>query len=152
MSAIDTSDMAVFSACFCCNTVLWTDFPAFVGCAGLSECLCIKEEFCLKQNTEPMPCVLGVAEGFICQIGAPCCSCGLKNPDILLKSKGQCCCFIGNAALPLDEDTPPMCAIYGLTLFPIQGCCLKLSEVKAAIPASTPAAAPAAAAPADSQA
>lgn len=137
MADMDTSDMLVFSACCCCNAVIWQDFPAFVGCSGVSECLCIREEFCCKAATEPMPCVVGPAEGFLVKIGAPCCSCGLKVPTICLKGKGQCCCFVNNAAIPPDADTPLMCAVYGLVCFPVQGCCMKLSAV---VPKAEPAA------------
>ena len=132
---IDTSDMPVFGACFCCNSVLYLDFPAFVGCSGISDCLCIHEEFCLKQGAEPMPWVLGTAEGFWCQLGAPCCSFGLKDITVLLKSKAHCCCMISNAAFPLDKDTPAMCAVYGLMCFPVQGCCIPIKQAADAEPA-----------------
>uniref|UniRef100_A0A7S3MBB3 Uncharacterized protein n=1 Tax=Spumella elongata TaxID=89044 RepID=A0A7S3MBB3_9STRA len=141
MADIDTSDMLVFGACCCCNSVIWTDFPAFVGCSGTQECLCIEEKFCIKQGVDPWPCITGTAEGYICKIGAPCCTCGIKQPTILVKGKGQCCCFINNVALPPDEDTPLMFAVYGLACLPKVGCCLKLSELRGAAPA---AAAPAA--------
>lgn len=129
MGDIDTSEMNVFSGCCCCNSVLYLDVPACVGCSGVSECLCIREEFCVKAGTDPMPCVVGAAEGFICKLGAPCCSIALKVPDLLLKAKSQCCCFVGNAAIPPDQDTPMMCAVYGLVCLPVQGCCLKMKDV-----------------------
>lgn len=133
---IDTSNMPVFGGCCCCNQVIWTDFPAFVGCGGQVECLCIKEEFCLRQGATPLPIITGTAEGFICKLGLPCCSCGLKNPEILVKGKGQCCCFINNVALPPDEDTPLMFALYGLMCFPAQGCCVPMKEARAAATAA----------------
>jgi hypothetical protein len=142
MADADTSNMYVFGACCCCNSLLSDDFAKFIGCSGVSECLCIREEFCCKANTDPMPCVVGPADGFIVKIGAPCCSCGLKVPDILLKGKSQCFCLTSNAALPPDADTPMMFAVYGLSCFPQFGCCLKMSEVSGAAPAA--AAAPAA--------
>ena len=128
-AAPDTSDMLVFNACCCCNALIWTDTAKFIGCSGVSECLCIKEEFCCKANTPQMPIVLGAAEGFICKLGLPCCSCGLKVPTIILKGKSQCLCIVGNAAFPPDEDTPMMFALYGLTCFPVQGCCMALKDV-----------------------
>eukprot|EP00428_Durinskia_dybowskii_P069066 CAMPEP_0170401106 /NCGR_PEP_ID=MMETSP0117_2-20130122/24847_1 /TAXON_ID=400756 /ORGANISM="Durinskia baltica, Strain CSIRO CS-38" /LENGTH=154 /DNA_ID=CAMNT_0010657885 /DNA_START=47 /DNA_END=511 /DNA_ORIENTATION=+ len=128
---IDTSDMPVFGGLCCCNQVLWLDFPAFVGCGGQNECLCIKEEFCLRQGADPLPIVLGAAEGFICKLGLPCCSCALKQPEICLKAKAQCCCIVGNAALPPDEDTPLMLAVYGLSCFPVVGCCVPMKDVRA---------------------
>lgn len=129
MGDIDTSEMKVFAGCCCCNTVLYLDFPEFVGCSGVCECLCIREEFCLKADTEPMPCIVGAAEDFLLKIGIPCCSCGLKVPIVLFKIKSQCCCIVGNAALPPDQDSPLMCAIDGFVFFPVQGWCLKMKNV-----------------------
>jgi hypothetical protein len=95
------------------------------------ECLCIREEFCLRPHAAPMPIVAGAPEGFICKLGLPCCSLGLKQPQICMKGKGQFCCFISNVALPPDADTPMMVALYGLTCFPIVGCCVAMKDVNA---------------------
>jgi hypothetical protein len=126
---LDTADFPVFAGCPCCHQLLWLDCMSNPGCAGVNECVCIKEEFCCRQGVEPMPIVVGVAEGFLCKIGLPCCSCGLKVPEICMKAKGQCCCFIANAAIPPDADTPMMIAVYGLTCFPVQGCCVPFKDV-----------------------
>lgn len=129
MADINTNDMLLFGGLCCCNTVLYLDFPALVGCSGVSECLCIREEFCLRPGGAPMPCVIGPADGFLFKIGIPCWSIGLKIPTLLLKSKAQCCCFVGNVAFPPDKDTPLLFALYGLVLFPVLGCCLPMRNV-----------------------
>lgn len=129
---IDTSEMPVFGGLCFCNQVIWTDFPAFVGCAGQSECLCIKEEFCLLQGATALPIVAGAAEGLICKLGLPCCSVALKNPEICMKGKSQICCVVSNVALPPDADTPLMFAMYGLMCFPVQGCCVPIKNTKTA--------------------
>mmetsp|Transcript_58828 Transcript_58828/g.120362 ORF Transcript_58828/g.120362 Transcript_58828/m.120362 type:complete len:131 (-) Transcript_58828:165-557(-) len=130
MSDLDTSNMFVISGCFCCAAALYTDFPACVGCSGMNECLCVQEEFCLKAGTTPMPCVVGPAEGFICKIGLPCCSCGLKIPTVLCKGKSQMCCVAAQQEFPPGTDVPMLCALYGLVLYPKVGCCMKWSEFK----------------------
>lgn len=104
-----------------------------LGCSGAVECLCIKEELCCTPSTPVMPCIIGAAEGFICKIGAPCCSCGVKVPTICAKGNSKCFCLTNQLALPPDADTPLMIAVYGLMCFPIQGCCVKFSE---AVPAA----------------
>uniref|UniRef100_A0A7S3HLB0 Uncharacterized protein n=1 Tax=Spumella elongata TaxID=89044 RepID=A0A7S3HLB0_9STRA len=129
MANADPSGMYVFGALCCCNTLISTDIAHFIGCAGISECLCIHEEFCLKANTAFMPCVIGPASGYLCKIGIPCCAFGIKIPTVLLKGKSSCFCLTTNCAFPPDADTPLMLAVYGLMCFPVIGCCNKFGTV-----------------------
>ncbi len=110
-----------------------TDFAKVIGCAGMNECICLKQECCCKLGEKPMECATGapvVLELLLCKIGFPCCSCGIKQPKPVIKGKGECFCFRNNCALPPDEDTPMMFALYGALCYPKQGCCVKFSEAK----------------------
>ena len=126
-------DDLVFTACCCCNALISTDFAKVIGCGSMQECICLKQECCIKVGEKPMDCILAkpvVLELMICKIGCPCCSIGLKRPKPICKGKGECCCFRNNVALPPDDDTPMMFALYGLLCYPKQGCCKKMSESK----------------------
>ena len=128
-----SGDDRVFSACCCCNALISTDFAKVIGCSATNECCCLKEECCLKVGEKPMDCLVGkavISELMICKIGLPCCSIGLKKPKPLCKGHGECCCFRNNLALPPDSDTPSIFALYGLSCYPKQGCCMKFSDAK----------------------
>lgn len=111
MADISPDGLLLYTATCCCFSALYTDFPALVGCSGKNECLCIEEEFCAKLGTPIIPIKFETGNGYICKLGLAICSCGLKMPTICLKGKGQCCCFVSQAALPPDNDVPLMCAI-----------------------------------------
>lgn len=129
MVDLNTSGMTLFSGLCCCNNVIYMDFPGCLGCSGITECLCVHNEFCLKPNGSCMPCICGPADGYYCKLGVPCWACGIKCPTVLIKTKAQCCCCVGNVALPPDSDTPVMFAMLGLVLYPVCGFCMKLSSV-----------------------
>lgn len=104
-----------------------------IGCGSVNECCCLKEEFCLKVGEKPMECLMGkpvLTELMLCKIGCPCCSIGLKKPKFICKCVADCFCFTNNLALPPDDDTPGMFALYGLLCYPKQGCCKKFSDAK----------------------
>lgn len=118
MTDINPDNLVLFSACFCCFTALYTEFPALVGCMGKEECLCIEEELCCKLGTEPIPVGLKTGDGYICKLGLFCCSCGLKMPQVLCKGKGQFCCCVQGAALPPDDEVPMMCGTLFIACLP----------------------------------
>jgi hypothetical protein len=129
----DNGDALVFNSCICCNNLISTDFGKVIGCSGMNQCCCLKQECCLKVGEKPMECMLGkpvVLELMLCKIACPCCSVGVKKPEIIVKGKSECCCFRSNCALPPDDDTPMMLALYGLLCYPKQGCCKKFSDAK----------------------
>ncbi len=130
MGDVSTAPMYVFSGICCCNTLLTTDIMHFIGCSAMSECLCIHEEFCLRINVPPMPCVIGPTAGYICMIGLPCCALGLKVPTVLVKHKSTCFCITNNCALPPDADTPIMFAMLGCILYPMIGFCVHMGSVR----------------------
>lgn len=129
----DNADLHVVNACPCCNSLCSFDFGKVIGCSHVDECCCLKHEFCLKVGEKPMECMMGkpvVLELMLCKLALPCCSCGLKKPKFVCKGIHQCCCFKSNLALPPDDDTPLMVALYGLLCYPKQGCCKKFSDAK----------------------
>ena len=95
------------------------------GCFGAGEFLCIEEKFCLAANKEAFPVGMISEEGMICKIGLPCCTCGVKTPQVLCLSDGKCCCFHSAAAFPFKEGVVdgPVCAVYCLQCLPNCGCC-----------------------------
>ena len=126
-------DDRVFTACCCCNAMISFDFAKVIGCSGMNECCCLKEEFCCKVGEKPMECILAkpvVTELMLCKLGGVCCTIGLKKPKPICKGKSECCCFRNNMALPPDDDTPSSFALYGLLCYPKQGCCVKFSDAK----------------------
>ncbi len=120
---LNQDNMHVLSGCCCFNTLISLNCCEFLGCSGVSECLCIKEEFCCKPSHPCMPCILFCSEGFCCRLGMCCCNIGIKLPDHCCKSQSQFCCITTNASLPNDEDTPCIVAMCGLVCYPKCGCC-----------------------------
>ena len=59
-----------------------------------------------------------------------CCSIGFTWPvNVLVKLQGQCCCFVNGCSIPTDEEIPCTCAIWGLSLYPQQGCFVDMEYV-----------------------
>jgi hypothetical protein len=113
--------------------MLSTDCGKNIGCSGLNECCCLKQECCLKAGVDSIGCLLGkpvVLELMLCKLGCFCCSVGLKKPKFIAKGKSDCFCFRSNCSLPPDDDTPTMIALYGLQCYPKVGCCNKFSDAK----------------------
>jgi len=113
----------VFSATICnytsCN---FDNIPGIILCKGTSEFLCIEEKGCLVAGEEQFPIGLIKEDGFICKLGLPCCTYGLKMPDKLCLGTGECLCIKSAAALPFVGPVPkPMCAICAFSLMPEVG-------------------------------
>jgi len=61
-------------------------------------------------------------DGFICKLGLPCCTYGLKMPDKLCLGTGECLCMKSAAALPFTGPVPkPVCAICAFQIMPEMG-------------------------------
>ena len=123
----------VFNALCCCNVLISQEFAKNIGCSCLNECICIKQECCLKIDQSSLGCVCCtpvLLELMICKVACFCVSCGLKKPNMLAKSKGDCFCMRSQLTLPPDDDTPSIFALCGLLLYPSVGCCKKFSDVK----------------------
>ena len=68
----------------------WLSHPPFCSCAA---------------GEEQFPIGLISQDGFICKVGLPCCTCGLKMPDMkdLISGEGQCLCCLGRAQFPFGD-------------------------------------------------
>jgi len=113
----------VFSACICnytsCN---FDDIPGLILCKGTNEFLCIEEQLCLAGGEPQFPIGLIKEDKFICKLGLPCCTMGLKVPDKLCLGTGQCLCIKSGAAFPFTGPVPALvCAICGFSLAPEVG-------------------------------
>lgn len=130
MADVNPDSLILYSACICCFSALYTEFPALIGCSGKEECLCIEEELCCKAGTAPLPVGLKTGDGYICKLELYCCSCGLKIPTIICKGKGQCFCCVQQAAFPPDNDVPMMCAVCFLACLPGFGFFKTVADIK----------------------
>lgn len=136
MTDIDESSLYLIGGCICCFSALYTAIPGCIGAAGKGECLCLENEVCIKADRlskEKLilcaPCVQPDSN-VICRLGLGCCGTGLKKPTTCVKSRGQCFCCYGAAALPPDAEVPATCAILFLALYPKVGCLKTLGELK----------------------
>jgi len=114
----------VYSACICCYSSIDLD-KILVCCKGGGTCICLEEHCCIAANEKPFEIGLIKQEGFIFKLGLPCCTCGLKVPDMkdLISSSGQCLCFKQVAQFPFgDQVGAPICAVCFLQCFPNTGC------------------------------
>jgi hypothetical protein len=118
-----TSGEFVCNACICNYTSCNLDnIPGLILCKGTNECLCIEEKVCCAAGEKPFPFGIVKSDGFIIQLGLPCCTCGLKFPDKLCLGSGECLCCKTAAALPFTDPVPvPVCAICAFSLMPEVG-------------------------------
>ncbi|EOD22254.1 hypothetical protein EMIHUDRAFT_207436 [Emiliania huxleyi CCMP1516] len=133
MDTVTKEGGALFSACICCiNEMDTTDI--LILCKGAQEFLCIEEKVCLAADTEHFPIGLIKEDGMICKVGLPCCTCGLKVPEVLIKGEGQCLCCKNKASFPFVEEyvAKPVCAICFIALIPNFGICKPFKEVMGA--------------------
>jgi hypothetical protein len=130
MGDLDKNKLTLISACVCCLSGLYTDIPGCIGASGKGEFLCIVEEVCIKADRLSSPLLCKGGEGdLFCTLGLLICACSLKKPTTCCKGQSQCFCCWGAAALPTDSDVPMACALLFLTLYPKQGCCMKIGEL-----------------------
>jgi len=114
----------MYSGCCCCyNACNFEDIK--ILCEGAGTCICIEEKCCLAANVDQFPVGMIKEEGFICKIGLPCCTTGLKMPDAkdLLSGGFQCLCLKALAQFPFgDKIGAPVCAVCFLQCTPDVGC------------------------------
>ena len=104
MADIPFDNTIVFGACLCCHDGMYLELPGCLGCYVQQECLCIKEQFCLKIGAIPFGPGCKTGDGNICELALYCCAIALKIPSTLCKAKNHCCCFIVQGALPCDAS------------------------------------------------
>ena len=75
----------VFSACICCYNAC--DFDnILILCKGGGTCICCEEKMCLAAGEPQFPIGVIKEDGFIFKFGLPCCTMGLKMPDVRHKA------------------------------------------------------------------
>merc|ERR1712113_190955 len=86
---------------------------------GEEEFLCIEEKVCLAANEKKYDVGVLKEDDFICKLGLPCCTLGLKVPSVLVKSSGQFLFVKSAASFPFGGDVPgPVCAICAFRILP----------------------------------
>lgn len=96
----------MYSGCICCYSAFNFD-KIFVLCKGSSTCICIEQKQCLAAGEPTFPVGLIQEEGFICKLGLPCCTYGLKMPDTndLISSDAVCLCARSVAQFPFGDKS-----------------------------------------------
>merc|ERR1719424_1998988 len=110
----------MYTGCICCYTSFNFD-KIFILAKGSGTCLCIEEKCCLAAGEPQFPIGMIKQDGFICKLGLPCCTFGLKTPDAkdLLSSDGECLCVRQVAQFPFgDKISKPVCAVCCLQCAP----------------------------------
>jgi len=125
--AINEADLVLCNALFCCNVMLYPDFPACFGCSVKQEMCCCIEQVCCKLGTDPLLC--DTPEGDWCQCGMGCCSLGCRQPRTCCAGQEQICCLVAQFAFPTTDEMPMMCACCCLACYPGFGCYKKLGEL-----------------------
>lgn len=94
----------MYSGCICGYSAFNFD-KIFVLCRGSSTCICIEEKACLAAGEPQFPIGLIKEDGFICKLGLPCCTTGLKVPNAkdLISSDGECLCMRSVAQFPFGD-------------------------------------------------
>jgi hypothetical protein len=121
-----TNGAKLFSAMLCCYTAVDFDDPALCG-REKSDGICFNTRMCLDLGADS----LGVgsladtkANNEFCKIGAYCCTCALKQPELKCTSVGQRFCLRSAKSYPFDKDYvgEPICACCFLQCYPTVGC------------------------------
>jgi hypothetical protein len=98
----------------------------------------------------------GENEGAVCGLGLYCCQTFLKKPTTCCSGETHCCCFYSHGACcsfstmkrgsatvvklqsPCNPRIAKVCAVCGLAVFPVVGCCKSLGEVNTAAGSPAP--------------
>ncbi|KAL3763562.1 hypothetical protein ACHAW5_008105 [Stephanodiscus triporus] len=113
--AVDENELVLCCA-LCCVNLGWYFTNDCCGCSGKAGLCCLNCEVCCKPGA---PCL-------------PCCCCG---PNIecdgcsLCNAQGQCCCCVGSAAFPCNDEVPCILTIAGWTMFPRCKCNAPMKEI-----------------------
>ena len=110
VDAVDESKTLVWNACGCCNTSLYFDCPACIGCSGNNGCLCCEFECCCKADTKALCC--------------GCCACKCVKLDSCCHGQQQCFCCVDSCSFPTNAETPFIIALCFLVCYPKFKCCV----------------------------
>lgn len=114
----------MYSGCICGYSALNFD-KIFMLCKGSGTCICVEQKQCLAAGEPQFPIGMIKEDGFICKVGLPCCTFGLKTPDMkdLISSDAECLCLRSVAQFPFgDKVSKPVCAVCFLQCLPEVGC------------------------------
>jgi hypothetical protein len=94
---VKVDDLMPFTACGCCITSCYLDFPDLIGCQRRSECLCCKGEMlgCKLGKTPEQWCLLQTGTAI------------LGPPKVLCKEQAQIFCIDTRVSIPPVEDEVP---------------------------------------------
>jgi hypothetical protein len=101
-----TKGELMYSGCICCYSAFNFD-KIFVLCKQSGTCICVESKGCLAAGEPTFPVGLIQQEGFICKLGLPCCTYGLKVPDTndLISSDAVCLCARSVAQFPFGDKS-----------------------------------------------
>lgn len=105
----------VFDGCICCNTSLYTDIPACIGCSSELKFLCLECNACCKMGAPLMLCL--------------CCELKCGAMDVLWKSQAQACCLVESCACPPGGEVPMMFGKCFIVCYPKFGVCKPQGEL-----------------------
>ena len=108
-----TMSKFMYSGCICCQTTCNFE-EIMLLCKGDGTCICTEGKCCLAANAAQFPIGLIKEDGFILKLGLPCCTCGLKVPDMknLISVEEHCLCLQAQAQFPFGDKIPkPVCAV-----------------------------------------
>jgi hypothetical protein len=94
----------MYSGCICGYSALNFD-KIFMLCKGSGTCICVEQKQCLAAGEPQFPIGMIKEDGFICKVGLPCCTFGLKTPDMkdLISSDAECLCMRSVAQFPFGD-------------------------------------------------
>ena len=112
---------SVYSATICCYDAVDMD-DILIGCKGKQEMLCLQEEGCCAANAESYPVGVIKEDNMLLKLGLPCCTCGLKVPEVLILGESHFLCCKRAAAFPFKDPVPSaMCTICFFSILPEMG-------------------------------
>jgi hypothetical protein len=114
--AVNEDNQYLCCALCCVNCSLLSGCDA-IGCSGKAGICCCNLECCCKFDA---PCLF------------PCCCLGIKSECdgcSVVDAQVQACCIVVSAAIPCNEEVPLAVSVLGLTLYPVQGCCVQQKEI-----------------------
>mmetsp|Transcript_15817 Transcript_15817/g.33439 ORF Transcript_15817/g.33439 Transcript_15817/m.33439 type:complete len:214 (+) Transcript_15817:146-787(+) len=94
----------IFSATLCCYTACDFEDP-MVGCRGKSDGICINRRVCIDPSAEGFG--VGILDdeketNELFKVGAYCCTCAIKKPELKCASAGRLFCMTSAQSLPFD--------------------------------------------------
>lgn len=104
----------MYSGFICCYTACDFKDIALVG-KGSGTLICLEEKFCCQSGVDQYPVGLIKEDGFICKVGLPCCTSGLKVPDTKDLVSFDCNLLILKLAIQLPFGEKGVCALATLS-------------------------------------